>query len=74
MAGCLSFVQEVADPANGTMRRDAQNFREGIGQVMEAMRDLLTNIRPVPPPVENADNQDEQHHDDDGEDDEGDHD
>lgn len=60
--------EEAADPASGALGRDAQNFREGIGQVMEAMRDLLTNIRPVPPPVENADNREEEQPNDDNDD------
>lgn len=36
------------------------NLRQGVGALMDAMRDLLNNIRPVDPPVEN-------HHVDDGE-------
>ena len=59
----LFLTQETADQAIGATGSDGQNIREGIAHVMEAMRDLLTNIRPVPPPLENADRQDEEQHD-----------
>ena len=31
------------------------DLRQGIGQLMEAMRDLLSNIQPAPPPREDGD-------------------
>ena len=31
------------------------DLRQGIGQLMEAMRDLLNNIQPAPPPREDGD-------------------
>ena len=31
-----------------------QDLRQGIGALMDAMRDLLNNIQPVPPPREDG--------------------
>ena len=31
------------------------DLRQGIGQLMEAMRDLLNHIQPAPPPREDGD-------------------
>ncbi|XP_074645332.1 ribosome quality control complex subunit TCF25-like [Tubulanus polymorphus] len=39
---------------------DTDNVRQGIGVLMDAMRDLLRNIQPVPPPVENGENAEDQ--------------
>jgi hypothetical protein len=38
---------------------EGNNLRQGVNVLMEAMRDLLTNIRPVNPPVENQEEEQE---------------
>lgn len=39
---------------------EGNNLRQGVNVLMEAMRDLLANIRPVDPPVENQGGEDEE--------------
>ena len=53
-------LQELADddPPGGAAGGARANLQEGIGAVMDAMRDLLQNIRPVAPPVEGDEQQD----------------
>ncbi|KAI0221712.1 Transcription factor 25 [Lamellibrachia satsuma] len=53
-------IQELAEdePAAGAAGGARANLQEGIGAVMDAMRDLLQNIRPVAPPVEGGEQQD----------------
>ena len=58
------LTQEAIDEAAGAVGgldaenlgggADAQNLQQGVGALMNAMRDLLNNIRPVDPPLENA--------------------
>ena len=54
-------LQELAadEPVGGAAGGARANLQEGIGAVMDAMRDLLQNIRPVAPPVEGGVQQDE---------------
>ena len=54
------ILQELAvdEPVGGAAGGARANLQEGIGAVMDAMRDLLQNIRPVPPPVEGGMQQD----------------
>lgn len=56
----LVVLQELAEdePAAGAAGGARANLQEGIGAVMDAMRDLLQNIRPVAPPVEGGEQQD----------------
>lgn len=39
---------------------EGNNLRQGVNVLMEAMRDLLANIRPVDPPVENQGEEEEE--------------
>ena len=47
MLGAVGGEEEEAGGANHELRR-------GVGALMDAMRDLLNNIRMAPPPVENG--------------------
>ncbi|KAK3597518.1 hypothetical protein CHS0354_018110 [Potamilus streckersoni] len=40
-----------------------QRLRQGVGALMDAMRDLLNNIRPIDPPVENQHGEEEEEND-----------
>ena len=42
------------------LRSLGNDLRQGIGQLMDAMRDLLNNIQPVPPPREDGDPEDQE--------------
>ena len=48
--------QEVVDELQGAAGGAAagNDLRQGIGQLMDAMRDLLNNIQPVAPPREDG--------------------
>ncbi len=48
------MVEDVPQAAAGA--EGGQNLRQGMVQLMDAMRELLNNIRPVAPPVENEGN------------------
>ena len=51
----LLLQELVEEPLQGAVGgADAENLQQGVGALMNAMRDLLNNIRPVEPPVENA--------------------
>ncbi|XP_064640129.1 ribosome quality control complex subunit TCF25-like [Lineus longissimus] len=39
---------------------DQATIRQSVGSLMDAMRNMLANIQPVPPPVENGENQDDE--------------
>lgn len=43
--------------------QDGNNLRQGVGALMDAMRDLLNNIRPMDPPVENQNGEEEEEED-----------
>lgn len=45
------------------------DVRRGAAALMDAMRDLISSIRFMPPPVENPQNGDDEHHDDEAVDD-----
>ena len=46
------MVDDDAGAAGGV---EAANLQQGVGALMNAMRELLNNIRPVEPPVEDDD-------------------
>ncbi|XP_067652237.1 ribosome quality control complex subunit TCF25-like isoform X2 [Haliotis asinina] len=48
----------AAEGAAGGDNPEGNNLRRGIGVLMDAMRDLLNNIQPVEPPVENRQDED----------------
>ena len=48
------MAPEVEGAAGG--QAPPADLRQGINTLMDAMRDLLNNIQPVPPPVENREN------------------
>ncbi|KAJ8302412.1 hypothetical protein KUTeg_018808 [Tegillarca granosa] len=54
-------IDEPAGGAEGAVGGDqgGNNLRQGIDHLMDAMRDLLQNIRPVEPPVENQNGDEE---------------
>ncbi|XP_064610645.1 ribosome quality control complex subunit TCF25-like [Liolophura sinensis] len=55
---------EVAqEPEGAAGGEQGNNLRQGVGALMDAMRDLLNNIRPVDPPVENHQGEDGEQHD-----------
>ena len=47
----------AAAPPEGANAGAAANLQQGIGALMDAMRDLLNNIEFAPPPVENNHNE-----------------
>ncbi len=49
-----TIFQELVDdsPAGAAGGQPPNDLRQGVGLLMDAMRDLLNNIQPVPPPVE----------------------
>lgn len=53
---------EADDAAPGAA--GGANLRQGVVALMDVMRDLLHNIRFMPPPVENAQNEGEDQQDD----------
>ena len=55
---CLQELLDEAAAAGGAAG-GGQDLQQGIGALMDAMRDLLNNIRPVPPPREGEEDQDE---------------
>ena len=52
--------QEVAEETGAAGGEQPQDFRQSVGALMTAMRDLLSNIQPAAPPVENQENPDAQ--------------
>ena len=53
------MLQELVEPqAQGAAGGERGELQQGIGALMDAMRDLLNNIRPVEPPVEGQENPD----------------
>ena len=46
-----------AEGGDGAEGRANNELRQGVGALMDAMRDLLNNIRMAPPPVENGQDQ-----------------
>lgn len=51
---------ELAAPAAGAAGGTGANLQQGVGALMDAMRDLLNNIQLAPPPVENQHEDDNQ--------------
>jgi len=49
-------LQETAPEAAAATGGEGRQLRQGVGALMNAMRDLLNNIHMVEPPVENGDN------------------
>ena len=50
-------MDEPAGAAGG-----GDNARQGWDTLVNALRDLLNNVQMVPPPVENADNEENENH------------
>ena len=55
----LLWPQELAEDPAGAVGGQPANVRQGVNMLMNAMRELLQNIRPMEPPVENRDGQEE---------------
>ena len=51
----ISQQEVVDDDAGAAGGVEAANLQQGVGALMNAMRELLNNIRPVEPPVEDDD-------------------
>ena len=49
----LTFQDPPARNEGAVGEEDGNNLRQGVNVLMEAMRDLLANIRPMDPPLEN---------------------